>query len=163
MYKCGKHWGPHAYLQSYLGSGCGGQTPESVVSAIHRLWCETLLVFTPLCRSLPLSADRTCDLLLTNRIWQMSGDVTSVMIYTTLSQATGVGEMLLCWLWGSKPPCGETVYEGSHVQRKVGWPLASESCPQLTDGKKMGTSLLQPQGNGFCQHWGIWEAGLPTV
>ena len=32
------------------------------------------------------------------------------------------------------------------------WPLGAEHDSQLTAGKKMGNSFLQPQGTEFCQH-----------
>ena len=43
-----------------------------------------LWVFTSLYNSFPLTANRTCDMLVTDRIWQRWCDVTPIMLYKTL-------------------------------------------------------------------------------
>lgn len=46
-----------------------------------------------------------------------------------------------CWLWQKRV----------RRAKECGWPLEAENSLQLTTRKEMEISVLQPQGNGFCQ------------
>lgn len=67
-------WWPHISLQW----ACG--TDWKVSPRSH------LLVFTPVCKSLLLSIGRTCDMFLTNRIWQRQWDAITVYVISWLYQ-----------------------------------------------------------------------------
>lgn len=61
---------------------------------------------TPLCNSLTLNMGRICDLLLTYRMWQKRGDVTSTITFIDCNIVLLV-DSLPCWFWWSRQPCCE--------------------------------------------------------
>lgn len=61
----------------------------------------------PLYDPFPLNVGRTCDLLVTNRMWQKWQDIHDsmyvIMLYKTMAPI--LMESLPCWPWGTKQPC----------------------------------------------------------
>ena len=62
-----------------------------------------------------------------------------------------------CWFVEVSSHTGE-----AHMARNCWWPLGTESDFQPKDSKKLGPSVLQPQGIEFCQQpeW-PWKQALP--
>lgn len=68
--------------------------------------------------------DRTCDLLLTNRIQHKDSRMSLLcfILHRTVSPILQ-GDFLSCWLWRSKLPWYELLYGEGHMERNWGWPL----------------------------------------
>ena len=92
--------------------------------------------------------DRTCDLFLTNRMWQTQRDVTSMgtFLYKRLH---------LSRLQKERPEQALKKYTAvslckGHREGIVGGFLKMPAATSLTGIKKTGTSVLQQQGDEFC-------------
>ena len=89
-----------------------------------------LLVFMPLCMALPLRVDRTCDLLLTNRIkqrwWHVQDYSYRIVLHETVISVLQGGS-LPWWLWRNKLLCCKLPYGGDHVTRSSGQPVAKRN------------------------------------
>lgn len=93
------------------------------------LWCTNdphLLVFMPLCKTLPLDVTRACDSLLTSRTQQKWRDVTPVVTLWML-------DCLTLWLALKKQTAmWWTAYGDPHMSRNGGWPLGAEGLGTTT-------------------------------
>lgn len=81
-----------------VGGTCAPVSSSSFLPIADRVEPPLLLPpkVTPLCNPLTLSMGRTCDLLLTYRIWQKQGDATSMMTFINCNICLLV-DPLPCW------------------------------------------------------------------
>ena len=96
-------------------------------------------------QSHPFECGKNCGLLLTHGMWQRWHDVTLldyITLYKTPSQQAEAGDS----------PCGLDVAR---------WLLGWDSSLILTDSKKLGPSVIKPQGNKFCQQPELGSRSFP--
>lgn len=95
---------------------------------------QCLLIFMSLCNPLPLSVDRTYDLLLSNRKWQWWDPTSMNRLHEILTCSLFWVGSLPCWLWRNKLSYCELSCGIIYMARNWEWPW-------LTVSKKLNTAF----------------------
>ena len=130
------------FMNFYFISKCGRDIPQW--SQWPAIWCD----------SLPLGASGTCDLLLSDRIWQRWWDVALVILlcYTRLDWSTIFLIVLskpMALLWAAPGHIVSCPWQGPHG-KTLWWPLGPEGSLQAQPVRSSPLAT-HPQGNKFFQ------------